>query len=49
MKGEFKGVSFTIEDYNMYCNLFPIRLSDKNEEYKLEAKENKKNDNNIKH
>ena len=35
-------VSFTIEDYNRYCKLFSNDLSDVNEEYKIEAEENKK-------
>lgn len=42
-------VSFTIEDYKKYCKLFSNGLSDVNEEYKIESKEENKKEKNKKH
>ena len=42
-------VSFAIKDYKRYCKLFSNGLSDVNEEYKIEVKEENKKENNKKH
>ena len=42
-------VSFTIKDYKRYCKLFSNGLSDINEEYKIETKEENKKVKNRKH